>query len=97
MIRITFYRTDDVVLLKLEGALANGWLDAVETAWFDARRSAPGRRLRVDVRGVCHVDDRGQSLLEQMHNDGAEFVASGFVLPEIIREIQQRRALLERV
>ena len=87
MIRITIHQTDDELVLQLEGRLVGAWVDELEACWLAARPSRHRRSLRVDLRGVCQVDDRGRELLGRLYADRAAFVASGCVMPELIREI----------
>ena len=67
--------------------MAGAWVDELEATWLAARPTLDGRCLRVDLRGVCQVDDRGRELMGRMYADGAAFVASGCVMPEVVREI----------
>ncbi len=86
-------------MLKLEGCLVGAWVDELEVCWVEARPTLKGRRLRVDLRGVCQVDDRGRELMARLYADGARFVSSGCVMPEIVREIAagDHRIFNERV
>ena len=99
MLRITFTDTNADPVLKLEGYLAGAWVGELEACWVEARPRLGDRRLRVDLRGVCHVDDRGRALLGQLHDAGAEFLACGCEMPEVIREIatSERRTPMERI
>jgi hypothetical protein len=47
-----------------------------------------GRRLQIDLTAVCHVDGDARELLTSMYRRGASFVASGCVMPEVLREIR---------
>ena len=87
MIRITIRQSDDDLTLKLEGYLVGAWVDELEVSWLAARPTLQGRRLRVDLRGLCQVDDRGRQLMARLYADGAQFVSSGCVMPEVVREI----------
>ena len=87
MIRITVDQSDEELVLKLEGCLVGAFVDALVTCWPQAMRKLAGRRLQVDLRGLCQVDDRGRRVLAHLHENGARFVASGCVMPEIVREI----------
>ena len=99
MIRITLHDANGQVALRLEGTLTGDWVGELETAWREARTAARDRAVRVDLRGVCRVDDRGRALLARMHEERAEFVASGCEMPEIVREIAgaSEPVLLERI
>jgi hypothetical protein len=69
----------------------------LEACWLDAKPMRRGRRLLVDLRGVCHVDDHGRELMARLHDDGAQFEASGCEMPEMIREIAASRMSMERI
>ena len=97
MIRITIHHTDDDLTLRVEGCLSGDLVGELEACWLDARTTRRGRRLRVDLLGVCHVDDRGRELMARLYDDGAQFEVSGCEMPEIVREIAASRMFIERV
>ena len=88
MLRITIHRADDELVLKLEGCLAGAWVEELDACWRQATQTQK-RGLQVDLRGLCHVDEAGRELMARMHLDGARFVASGCVMPEVVREISE--------
>jgi hypothetical protein len=90
MLRATLHDSDDVLVMKLEGCLAGPWVSEAYRAWLEMGRTRNGRPVHVDLRGICHLDDEGRKLLALMHLDGAEFMTSGCVLPEIVREVSER-------
>ena len=79
MLRITIQRADDDLVMKLEGCLAGPWVHELDACWRQAR-AQQGGRVRVDLRGVCHVDEAGRELMGRMHHAGAAFV----VLPAVV-------------
>lgn len=87
MLRITIHGVSDHPVLELEGCVCGPWVDELETSWRNARNLSTSGRVHIDLRSVCHVDARGRVLMKAMHNEGAEFITSGFVLPEIVREL----------
>ena len=87
MVRITTHTSDDELVFKVEGCLAGPAVREFETCWRDGIRELGGRRVRVDLTAVCHVDGAGRELLSVIHGAGALFVTKGCVMPEIIREI----------
>ena len=99
MLRITFHDTTTDPVLKLEGCLAGAAVGELEACWIEARPRLRHRTLRVDLRGVCHVDTAGRALLGQLHHAGATFLVSGCEMPEVVREIaaSERQAPLERI
>lgn len=93
MFRITTRATDDEVVLTLEGCLSGALVEEVEACWRRALETLDGRQLRVDLRALWRVDAEGRELLATMHHVGAYFVASGCVMPELVREISESTGL----
>lgn len=89
MFRITLHDSDDVLVMKLEGCLAGPWVSETFACWQRVTDALKGRPVHVDLRGVCHVDDEGRKLLTLMHLAGAQFLTSGIVMPEVVREIAE--------
>jgi hypothetical protein len=89
MFRITTRTDADELVIKLEGSLAGPWVRELDACWRDAMRTLGGRRVRVDLTGVCHVDARGRDVMTLMYRAGAIFVAGGCVMPEIVREVTE--------
>lgn len=86
MFRITTNDTKDGLVMKLEGSLSGAWVVEAGLVWRQLTRGRY-RPVKVDLRGVCHVDEDGRKLLTLMHLDGAQFVTAGCEMPEIVREI----------
>jgi anti-anti-sigma regulatory factor len=64
------------VILKIEGRIAGENVKALLQAWQDLAPSLGAKKLKVDLRGVTHADNTGQSLLGRIHaTTGAEFMA----------------------
>ena len=62
--------------LKIEGKVAGVQVPELKRAWKDLGPSIGERRLRVDLRGVTHIDGTGRNLLAEIHaKTGAEFLA----------------------
>jgi ABC-type transporter Mla MlaB component len=89
MFRITTQTADDELVMKLEGCLAGPWVRELDTCWRDAMTAMDGRRVRIDLTAVCHVDAAGRELMTVMHRAGAQFVTRGCVMPEVVREISE--------
>jgi ABC-type transporter Mla MlaB component len=96
MFRITTQTANDELVLKLEGCLAGPWVDELDICWRDAVRTGAGRLMRVDLTGICHVDAAGRELMTKMYLEGAQFVAAGCVMPEVVREISETAAVHPR-
>lgn len=89
MLRITAHAAADEYLLKLAGCLAGAWVAELETCWRGLTTASVHPPVRVDLTDVCHVDDAGRVLMTEMYRAGVRFVASGFVIPELVREIAE--------
>lgn len=87
MFRITSRDGGGEYLLKLEGCLTGAWVPELDACWRKANQLLPGRRIRVDLTDVCHVDEAGRDLMTLMYRAGVRFVARGCLMPELVREI----------
>ena len=88
MLRITTYIAEDECLLKLEGDLTGAWVPELGRCWHEVAATPEIRRVRVDLgTDVGCVDTPGRDLMTAMYRRGVRFVASGFVMPELVREI----------
>lgn len=92
MMRAQVSSTGDRVTLKVCGRLAEGWVPELETCWRTARIDHPGGKILVDLKHVTFIDDKGRSLLERMHRDGATFAAAGLMTRAIIDNIIRNEA-----
>ena len=89
MLRITTYIAEDECLLKLEGDLADAWVPELARCWRQVTATPAITRVRVDLTEVDRVDGAGRELMTAMYRRGVRFSASGFVMPELVREISQ--------
>jgi hypothetical protein len=78
--------------LTVSGRLAEGWVPELETCWHATRIEYPGSKILVDLKHVTFIDDKGRSLLERMHRDGATFAAAGLMTRAIIDNIIRNEA-----
>lgn len=66
--------------LKLEGEVEGPWVEVLRTAWVEAKKSAGGQRIVVDLGAVNFADSGGRALLFKMREQGADLMrASGFM------------------
>lgn len=89
MLRITPYVRGREYHLQLEGCLTGSSVAELGACWLTAAIAQPGRRIRVDLVDVCHVDEQGRELMALMYRAGVRFAANGFVMPELVREIAE--------
>jgi anti-anti-sigma regulatory factor len=76
-VRVTIQQQEGgYVTLKIEGKVAGVQVPELQRAWTDLAPSIGERMLRVDLRGVTHIDGTGRNLLAEIHaKTGAEFLA----------------------
>jgi ABC-type transporter Mla MlaB component len=89
MFRITSHIDGDEIVLTVEGCLMGAWVHELDACWMRAAAWLPGRRIRVDLSDVWHVDDAGTALMTAMYRAGVDLVTKGCVMPEIVREIAE--------
>jgi hypothetical protein len=92
MMRAQVSSTGDRITLKVCGRLAEGWVPELENCWRTARIDHPEGKILVDLNHVTFIDDKGRSLLERMHRDGATFAAAGLLTRAIIDNIIRSEA-----
>lgn len=92
MMRAQLSSVGGKIQLKVCGRLAEGYVPELENCWRSARERQPGGKILVDLQHVTFIDERGRSLLERMHRDGAEFAATGLLTRAILDKIIQNEA-----
>jgi hypothetical protein len=89
MLRITSLDELDRVTLKLEGSLAGIWVAELEGIWRGVYSRLEGRPLYLNMKGVEHVDRAGTYLLALLRQRGTQLVASGTLMTELVRSIEE--------
>jgi hypothetical protein len=87
MLRITVHDNTESLTVQLEGKLAGPWVRELEGCWQStlARQRRPV--LRIDLRGVTHIDTAGKEFLAARHAEGADFLARGCLMRAVVAEI----------
>jgi len=75
MLKITLHDSASELRLKLEGRLSGPWVGELRQCWRTAESTTHDRRTVLDLADVDFVDPQGQSLLEEMHQQGVTLVA----------------------
>jgi len=80
--------------MRLEGKVVGPWVEECHRTWEAIRADLGSRKLRLDMRGVMFMDDRGTALLRQIHRmSGAEVLANSpltkYFAEQIRRGIKQ--------
>ncbi len=94
MLRITPFVAKEKAILRLEGKLNGPWVSELARVWKGVWRRTGLKRIRVDLRALSFVDERGRDVLMTMRKDGAEFVANDPLISAQLEEIEQSRQLL---
>jgi anti-anti-sigma regulatory factor len=92
MMRAQLTSSGDRLILHVCGRLAEESVLELENCWTSARTDHPGGKLLVDLKHVTFIDDKGRSLLERMHRDGATFAAAGLLTRSIVDNITRNEA-----
>jgi anti-anti-sigma regulatory factor len=92
MMRAQVSSIGDRVTVKVCGRLAESYVPELETCWRSACADHPGGKILVDLQHVTFIDDKGRSLLERMHREGATFAAHGPLTRAIIDNIIRNEA-----
>jgi hypothetical protein len=80
------------VTVKVCGRLTGDCVPELENCWRSTRVEHPSGKILVDLKHVAFIDDKGSSLLERMHRDGATFAAAGLLTRAIIDKITRNEA-----
>ena len=91
MLKITTQLETGILFFGLEGKLAGPWVKELELCWRSAAGTQKNHPVRVDLTSVAFIDEEGEELLEKMHGEGVEFVASGCMNKCIVEKIVQSR------
>jgi hypothetical protein len=94
VLRISIEPGNSLVTMRLEGKVVGPWVEECHRTWDAIREGLGSKKLRLDVRGVMFMDDRGTALLRKIHRmSGAEVVANSpltnYFAEQIRREIKQ--------
>lgn len=89
MLRITPRDDGTEYLISLEGCVCGPWVTELGTCWIAAATTEPGRRIRVELADVAHVDEAGRELLTLMYRAGVRLASKGFVMADVVRQISE--------
>jgi ABC-type transporter Mla MlaB component len=94
MLRITVDSEFNQVSIMLEGSITGIWVDELERSWRSANAQRDSRPLRLDLSDVDQIDKAGKYLLALVHCYGAELIASGVSMIDLVLNIEQDWPLL---
>jgi ABC-type transporter Mla MlaB component len=87
MLRITRFDSPTEQRLILEGRLTEPWIAGLNCQWEETRLTHPERKFVVDLRGVMRIDSGGEFALMLMKIEGAEFLASGIRIRQLVEDL----------
>ena len=91
MLKITTQMKDGFLYFSLEGRIIGPWVKELELCWRSAADTRQNHPVRVDLTSVAFIDGEGTELLEKMHGEGVELVASGCMNKCIVERIIRSR------
>ncbi len=87
MLRITANDNPRILIFRLEGRLEGPWVRELEQSWRSLLEGASEPTVCVDLTGVTYIDAAGKARLAEMHQRGAQFIASDCLTKAIVAEI----------
>ena len=88
MLRITNRTTAVEVRWVLSGRLTGPWVRELRANWDQARAWSRDRRHVIDLSDVTSIDERGEALLGELRDEGAEFLARGVYTRHLIENLK---------
>jgi hypothetical protein len=91
MLKITTVQTNRRCRIVVEGELVSSGVEELKKEWDEARVTARGLTLIVDLRNVITIGQEGKDVLFEMMSEGVRFICGGVhnrhVLQELARKI----------
>jgi hypothetical protein len=91
VLKITITETPEEMCWVLQGRLAEPWVTEVKASWNEVRRTHEGCHCVVDLTNITCIGKGGEELLRSMSNEGAQFIASGFYIKDVLEELKNCR------
>jgi hypothetical protein len=88
MLKITNSATVNEEKWILCGQLAGLWVAELRSNWAQVRDRSRGRRYVIDLSDVTLIDERGEGLLRELKDEGAEFVAKGVYTKHLLENLK---------
>ena len=90
MLRVTISDTPVEQRWILQGQLIEPWVAELRSSWKETRRLRQERRCVVDLSEVTLIDKRGERMLGDMMDSGAQFIACGVYTKHVVENLQHR-------
>jgi hypothetical protein len=88
MLRITNRTSAEEVRWVLCGRLAGPWVGELRSNWDQAREGSRDRRHVIDLSDVTSIDEKGEALLGELRDEGAEFLAKGVYTRHLLENLK---------
>jgi ABC-type transporter Mla MlaB component len=92
MLKITHSATVDEDTWILCGQLARLWVAEFRSSWDQVRDRSRGHRYVIDLSDVTLIDERGEALLGELRDEGAEFLARGVYTKHLLENLKSKNA-----
>jgi ABC-type transporter Mla MlaB component len=86
MLRVTQMDDQQGRTLKLEGKLSGPWVEELRKCWETQGKDRRQGALRVNLREVNYVDNRGRDLLIEMEHEGVSLVEESDFIRHLLRD-----------
>jgi ABC-type transporter Mla MlaB component len=92
MLKVTLNSSENGITLVLEGRLCGACAAEAERTWRSAVTNAGAKKISVDVASVSYVDRDGESLLQEMLEQGATVRVGGVWMEHLLQDLRRRIA-----
>ena len=89
MLKITLHDRPGELRFRLEGRLSGAWVTELRQCWLTARSTTRDRKTTLDLGDVDYVDSDGESLLQEMHQQGVSLQAVTPLIREMVQGIER--------
>ena len=80
--------------MRLDGRVVGPWVDEFRRAWHSLAAGLGSRRLKVDLRGVTHMNADARRVLADIHyTTGADFLTDSPLTQYFAEEARRREPL----
>ena len=90
MLKITHSGTARERRWTVCGQLSGPWVAELRSIWTRVRGEPNGKTCVFDLSDVTSIDERGESLLRTMKEDGVRFVARGVDMRQILHHLPSK-------
>ena len=88
MLKISNRTTAVQVRWVLCGRLCGPWVGELRSNWDQARDWSRDRKHVIDLSDVTSIDERGEALLCELKNEGAELLAKGVYTRHLLENLK---------